>query len=109
MRLIGLLVSAIVSLSLTCGAAQSAATFSVELRRGFNASVYATRHSHRPEEWVTNFQSALRIGDRNHTNSDAFLLGAQFGLSYRITEFERGDHTTLSPEQLRALVIQGTL
>lgn len=102
-------VVAIISLSCTSIAAQSAATFSVELRRGFNAATYATRNSEHPEQWIVNFQHARRVGERNRTNSDAFLLGAQFGLSYRIAEFERSERKTLSPSQLCPLVIQGTL
>jgi hypothetical protein len=108
MRLLALLVVALISLSHTSIAAESAATFSVEVRRGFNAATYATRDSEHPDQWIANFEHALRIGERNHTNSDAFVLGAQFGLSYRIAEFERCNQQILSPGQLRALVIQGT-
>lgn len=108
MRLLALVVFATTSLGHTSIAAQSAVTFSVELRRGMNAAIYATRDLEHPESWIANFEHALRIGERNHTNSDAFVLGAQFGLSYRIAEFERSDCKTLSPDQLRALVIQGT-
>src|SRR5690242_14312183 len=108
MRLLAFLVVATTSLSHTSIAAQSAATFSVELQRGFNAATYATRDSEHPEQWIANFEHALRIVERNRTNSDAFVLGAQFGLSYRIAEFERCDQQTLSPSQLRTLVVQGT-
>jgi hypothetical protein len=86
----------------------TAATFSVELRRGFNAAMYATDDSGHPEKWVKNFERVLRIGDQNHTNSNAFVLGAQFGFSYRVAELERTDQT-LSSEQLRTVVVQGTL
>lgn len=109
MRLLAFLVVATTSLSHTSIVAQSAATFSVELRRGFNAATYATRDAEHPEQWIANFEHALRIGERNRTNSDAFGLGAQFGLSYRIAEFEQCDHKTPPRARLRALVIQGTL
>ena len=80
MRLFAFLVFATTSLGHTTISAQSAVTFSVELRRGFNAATYATRNSEHPEKWIANFRHALRVGERNQTNSDAFLLGAQFGL-----------------------------
>lgn len=86
----------------------TAATFSVELRRGFNAAAYATSDSHSPEQWVAKFERALHIGERNYTNSSAFILGAQFGFSYWIAEFERRDQS-LSCEQLRGLVRYGRL
>ena len=109
MRLLAFLVVATASLSHTSIAAESAATFSVELRRGFNAATYATRDSEHPEQWIANFERAISIGERNRTNSDAFVLGAQFGFSYRIAEFERCNQQTFSPDQLRTLVVQGTL
>ena len=94
----------------TCTGAfhSTAVTFSVELRRGFNAATYATADSHCPERWVGNFERALYIGERNCTNSSAFILGAQFGFSYRVSEFDRSDQS-LSSKQLRGLVICGTL
>ena len=84
------------------------AAFSAEVRRGFNAAAYATRESAHVETWVTNLESVLLVGEQNHTNSGAFVLGAHFGLSYRIAEFARCDQTH-SPEQVRTLTIQGTL
>jgi hypothetical protein len=86
----------------------AAGMFSVELRRGFNAAMYAARDPRHPEKWVANLEEALHVGERNHTNSDAFLLSAQFGLSYRIAEFERFNQP-LSSQQLRGLAIQSAL
>ena len=111
----------VLALALNLGAAQplfastrasafhpTAATFSVEMRRGFNAATYATTESRHPEKWIANLERALRIGERNCTNSSAFILGAQFGFSYRVAEFERRDQSLFS-EPLRGLVIYGTL
>jgi hypothetical protein len=83
-------------------------SFSVELRRGFNAATYAVRDRSHSETWLENFERVLRVGEHNQTNSSAFVLGAQFGFSYRIAEFERCDQT-LSWERLRRLAIWDAL
>jgi hypothetical protein len=83
--------------------------FSVELRRGFNAATYATRDPAHPENWVQNFEESLQTGERIHTNSAAFVLGAQFGFSYRIAEFDREDQTLPSQQFHRALAMRGAL
>jgi hypothetical protein len=77
---------------------------SVEIRRGFNAAMYATNDTHHSEKWKGNFERALEIGQRNHTNNSGFLLGAKFGFSYRISECDR----TLQASVSRQLIIDGT-
>jgi hypothetical protein len=82
---------------------------SVELRRGYNAAVYATPDSGNFNNWVTNFARALALLERNHTDSVAFLLGAHFGFSYRVTQFECQNHMSILEEIRRRLAIRSNL
>jgi hypothetical protein len=87
---------------------QTAGTPSVELRRGFNAAMYATRDLHQADMWIRNVDRALAIAKEHNTNSATFFLGMEFGFSYRIAEFSRND-ASQADNEVRNLVIQGTL
>lgn len=108
--LLVLLVNLTAAISSTCGeASASLSRFSqLELVRGFNAAIYATRNTSNANQWSENFDRALQLGEERGTNSCAFLFGAQFGFSYRIEAFERSGYS-LPSQGLRTLLVRGTL
>jgi len=87
----------------------AAAPATAELRRGFRAAMYATRDLERTEKWAENLEAALRANDRNHIRSDEFTLGANFGMSWRVAEVERHEHSSLPENSFRELIIKGAL
>jgi hypothetical protein len=89
-------------------AESSSVPISIEVRRGFNAATYATRIVDNPESWAANIEKTVFIARTHHTNSGAFMLGIQFGFSYRVDEFRRNKETK-NRDALRILVAEGTL
>jgi hypothetical protein len=83
-------------------------TFRIEFRRGCNAAAYAMNDCSRSDKWFQQLMLALDTGEVNHTNSQAFLMGAYFGFSYGIGQLERSGSEPRSKD-LRNLMIQSTI
>jgi hypothetical protein len=79
-----------------------------EIRRGFNAALFATRDNNHLEEWQNNFDSTLRVGAKLGTNSKGFVIGAKFGFSFQISRLDNSN-VNASSETLHQLAIAGTL
>ena len=89
-------------------AAETRCRFLREIIRGFNAATFATRDTSKITDWNDNLRRALAVGNKNQTNSAPFLLGAEFGFSFRVGELDRNG-VNVGERESRALAIQGTL
>jgi hypothetical protein len=74
-----------------------------EIQRGFTASGKCFRGGVLPSQWRVDFQRLLYANARVQRDTDGFLLGANFGFSFRVESL--GEGIGAQQDELRQLAV----